>query len=122
VLLPKSDKSKFLSLVGFTQENPDALETAIRQLIATHDAIEDRRNEFGTYYRVEGELIGVNGVNSDVITVWIIQNEIDDTFRFVTLRVRKRITFWLGWWRRHASSLQAAPTPLLDGNLFIFGP
>jgi Type II restriction endonuclease EcoO109I len=28
----------------------------------------------------------------------------------------------LGWWRRHASSLQAAPTPLLDGNLFIYGP
>ncbi len=35
LLVPKAknDKSKFLSLAGFTQENPDVLEVAIRALI-----------------------------------------------------------------------------------------
>jgi len=60
LLLPKEvdDKSKFLAQAGFTQENPEILEAAIRELIQTHDAILDRSNEYGQFYRVEGPLIG----------------------------------------------------------------
>lgn len=44
LLIPqrKNDKSGFLAQVGFTQENPDLLEQAIRKLIAENEAIVDR--------------------------------------------------------------------------------
>ena len=64
----KNDKSRFLAQVGFTAENPIVLETAIRNLIAENDAIIDRRNEYGTFFRVEGELRGPSGILS-VVTV-----------------------------------------------------
>ncbi len=80
-----SDKSLFLARAGFTSENPDALENAIRKIIAENDAIHDRTNKFGDYYEVEGELIGVNGVNLGVVTIWIVRIEDKDIYRFVTL-------------------------------------
>lgn len=42
VFRPESDKSQFLALAGYTQANPDALESAIRTMIATYDAVLDR--------------------------------------------------------------------------------
>jgi hypothetical protein len=80
----KSDKSQFLAKAGFTQANPAELAQAIRHLIAEHEAIVDRRNEYGVFYRVEGELNGPDGALV-VVTVWI-QQEIDGVFRFVTLK------------------------------------
>jgi hypothetical protein len=80
----KSDKSQFLAQAGFTEDNPAELAQAIRRLIAEHEAVVDRRNEYGTFYRVKGELKGPDGVLA-VMTVWI-QQEIDGAFRFVTLK------------------------------------
>ena len=80
----KSDKSQFLAQAGFTQDKPAELAQAIRRLIAEHEAVVDRRNEYGAFYRVEGKLKGSEGV-LEVVTVWI-QQEIDGTFRFVTLK------------------------------------
>ena len=42
---PKDDKSKYLARAGFTLANPDALKTALIQLIQTNPAIEDLTNE-----------------------------------------------------------------------------
>ena len=72
LLIPqrRNDKSGFLAQAGFTQENPDLLEQAIRQLIAENNAILDRQNEYGTFYRVDGSLYGPKGLLSTV-TVWI---------------------------------------------------
>ena len=86
VFQPENDKSKFLAQAGFTQENPDALETAIRDLIARHDAVLDRQDRFGDFYRVEGTLYGVNNRSLAVVTVWIIRTEESDVYRFVTLK------------------------------------
>jgi hypothetical protein len=63
LLVPKlkDDKSKFLAQAGFTQNNPDDLRVAIRQLIQDNTAIADGTNEYGTFYRVEGMLQGING-------------------------------------------------------------
>jgi hypothetical protein len=80
----KNDKSGFLAQAGFTQENPDLLEQAIRQLIAENEAILDRQNEYGMIYRVVGELRGLAGVLSTV-AVWI-QLTNDNRYRFVTLK------------------------------------
>lgn len=81
---PKNDKSAFLAQAGFTQENPDALEAAIRHLIRDNDAVQDRENEYGGFYRVSGVLYGVTN-NLDVVTVWIYSAK-DGSYRFITLK------------------------------------
>jgi hypothetical protein len=87
LLVPKTrnDKSRFLAQAGFTQENPEALRLAIQSQAIDKEAIEEKSNEYGTFYQVAGELIGVNGVSLSVITVWL-QRQINGTFQFVTLK------------------------------------
>jgi hypothetical protein len=80
----RNDKSKFLAKGGFTQANPDDLELAIRQLIEENEAIEDRTDQFGTFYDVKGRLRGVNGIDLGVVTIWLHQS-IESNFRFITL-------------------------------------
>lgn len=86
LLIPqrKNDKSGFLAQAGFTQDNPDLPEQAIRQLIAKNEASLDRQNEYGTFYRVIGNLYGPNDVLLTV-TIWI-QLTNDNHYRFVTLK------------------------------------
>ncbi|MBE9189661.1 hypothetical protein IQ230_04635 [Gloeocapsopsis crepidinum LEGE 06123] len=84
----RSDKSKFLAQAGFTQDNPKALREAIQSLVATGETIEDRSNEYGTFYQVSGQLTGVNGITLAVVTIWL-QRQIDGKFQFVTLKPRK---------------------------------
>ena len=83
----EDDKSKFLAQAGFTQANPEQLKQAIILLIQTHKAISDRQNKYGTYYRVEGPLIGPNGKLA-VVTVWI-ERTIDGKIQFVTLKPKR---------------------------------
>ena len=80
----KNDKSRFLAQAGFSLENPDVLEVALRRLIAEHEAISDREDAYGVYYRVEGNLHGPDGILR-VITIWI-RLHADGTIRFVTLK------------------------------------
>jgi hypothetical protein len=84
----KNDKSKFLAQAGFTQNNPDELKLAIYQLISIVELIEDLTNEYGTFYRVEGILIGINQKKLSVVTIWL-KRKIDDQFQFVTLKPKK---------------------------------
>ena len=88
VFKPRNDKSKFLAQAGFTLENWQALKTAIENLIQSVEAVEDDQNEYGTFYRVEGELIGTNNVKLSVTTIWL-QRKIDNQFQFITLKPRK---------------------------------
>jgi hypothetical protein len=85
VLKARNDKSRFLAQAGFTEENPEALKLAIQRQAADKEAIEQKSNEYGTFYQVEGELFGVNGVSLSVITIWL-QRLIDGKFQFVTLK------------------------------------
>jgi hypothetical protein len=85
ILKTRNDKSQFLAQAGFTQENPEALMLAIQRQVLDKEAIEEKSNEYGTFYQVAGELIGVNGVSLSVITVWL-QRQIDGKFQFVTLK------------------------------------
>lgn len=89
VLRVEDDKSKFLAQAGFTIENPGALEGAIRQLLRDNDAIRDRVNEYGEYFRVVGDLIGVNGRVLRIVTIWIVKAKSDGKYRFVTLNQRR---------------------------------
>lgn len=85
---PQDDKSKFLAQAGFTQDNPADLLLAIRLLAESVEAAEDRDNEYGIFYRLEGELQGVNGRNLSVVTIWL-RWHLDGKFRFVTLKPKK---------------------------------
>jgi len=69
---------------GLHRRTPDRLEQAIRQLIAGNEAIPDRQNEYGAFYRVEGVLVGPEGVLL-AVTIWI-QQTFEDRYRFVTLK------------------------------------
>jgi hypothetical protein len=80
----KNDKSGFLAQAGFTLENPEDLDNALRQLIAENEAISDRHDEYGLFFRVEGDLLGPHGILS-VVTIWILRTN-DDQYRFVTLK------------------------------------
>lgn len=92
VFQPENDKSKFLGLAGFTQDNPDALEAALRELIAEENAQFERHESYGDFYRVEGLLKGVSGHHLQVITIWIRRDEEGEKahYRFVTLMPGKK--------------------------------
>lgn len=86
LLVPKplDDKSRFLGRAGFTPAHPQTLDAAIRALAAAEPAIQDCVNEYGTFWRVEGLLMGPDrGI--PVVTIWI-QRHADGRFRFITLK------------------------------------
>jgi hypothetical protein len=85
---PRNDKSKFLAQAGFTQENSEALKLAIRTQALSTEAVEEKINEYGIFYQVEADLIGINGTILSVITVWL-ERQIDGKFQFVTLKPSK---------------------------------
>lgn len=84
----RNDKSKFLAQSEFTLDNPEALKAAIRLLVEESEAVEDRRDEYGIFYQVMGELVGANAVNLSVVTIWL-QRRIGEKFQFVTLKPLK---------------------------------
>jgi hypothetical protein len=86
----RNDKSRFLAQAGFTQDNPAILRSAIQLVIDSGEAIADRTNEYGTFYQVEGELIGNNGVSLSVTTIWL-ERSIDGRFQFVTLKPSREV-------------------------------
>jgi hypothetical protein len=47
------------------------LKLAIQTQALSTEAVEEKINEYGTFYQVEADLIGVNGVSLSVITVWL---------------------------------------------------
>ena len=55
-------------------------------MLAEHDAVYDRSDRFGDFYRVEGTLRGVNERDLLVVTIWIIRTDQDGLYRFVTLK------------------------------------
>jgi len=81
----RNDKSKFLAQAGFTTDDSEALRAAIQSIARTGEAVEDRKNDYGVFYQVVGELVGVNGVTLSVVTIWL-QRQIDGKFQFVTLK------------------------------------
>lgn len=85
VFKPRNDKSCFLARAGFTIENWQTLKLSIQQLSQTVEAIPDRTNEYGTFYKVSGELQGINEVNLFVVTIWL-KRQSDNKFQFITLK------------------------------------
>jgi len=60
---------------------------AVRRLADTIDAVEDRTDDYGTFYRVSGMIEGPTGTLS-VVCIWM-QPSVDGAFRFITLKPAK---------------------------------
>jgi len=80
----KGDKSRFLARAGFALDNSPDLDLALRRLVRDNDAQFDRVDEYGTYYRVVGDLEGCNGISLAVVTIWIERSS-NGAIQFVTL-------------------------------------
>jgi len=83
----QDDKSKWLAQVGFTLANPHQLKSALVELIQTYDAVPDRSNKYGIFYRVEGDLQGISG-NLSVVAIWLKRSQ-DQIIQFITLKPKK---------------------------------
>ncbi|MCO6452003.1 MAG: hypothetical protein J5I90_14565 [Caldilineales bacterium] len=81
---PRNDKSRFLERAGFTVRNHQLLANSIRQQATGNDAIIDRNDNYGTFYRVEGILVGPIAALA-VVTIWL-QDAHSDVYRFITLK------------------------------------
>ncbi|HUN05770.1 MAG TPA: hypothetical protein PLQ56_04195 [Aggregatilineales bacterium] len=88
VFREKNDKSGFLNKAGFTLDEPEKLEDAIRKLISEHELETDGEDEYGQYVRVEGSMTGPNGHIIEVVTIWM-QRTGDETYRFITLKPKR---------------------------------
>jgi hypothetical protein len=58
---------------------------AIRRLTVGAEATEDGTNEYGIFYRLEGILVGPNGHELRVVTIWLRWHT-DGSLHFVTLK------------------------------------
>ena len=88
VLLPKDDKSQFLQKAGYTLENWQQLEIDLREQILTQPAKFVETTIYGSKYRIDAILRGVNGVELEVTTIWMLTNQ---QAKFVAL-VPKRLS------------------------------
>ena len=82
VLLPKDDKSKFLAKAGYTLDNWQQLEQDLRTQVLTQPAELIEVNRYGEKYTIRACLRGINGLELNILTIWIVAN---DTTKFVTL-------------------------------------
>ncbi|XWK86093.1 MAG: hypothetical protein U7127_17940 [Phormidium sp.] len=79
----KDDKSGFLAQAGYSLDNWQQLERDLRSLLINKATL-DRQSSFGNIYKIEGVLVGPNGVSIQVATFWIVDSFSNET-RFVTL-------------------------------------
>jgi hypothetical protein len=85
LLVPReqNDKAKFLAQAGFTLKHVEALMTAIEQLFLVGKLKEDSSNEYGTFYRIEGELTDPEGHGLTVVSICLKQ-PLTDKYRLLS--------------------------------------
>ena len=86
VLLPKDDKSQFLHKAGYTLGNWQQLEADLRSQILPQPAQFLENTKYGDKYKIEAKLKGVNGIEIEVTTIWMIKNQ---QTKFVTLSPKR---------------------------------
>ncbi|MEP6664246.1 MAG: DUF6883 domain-containing protein [Verrucomicrobiota bacterium] len=82
-LRDEDDKSQFLALAGYTLAHVDKLFEDLRALLE-RDAEFIQTTEYGDKYRIHGRLIGPNGRQLSVTTIWMTEEATGRT-KFVTL-------------------------------------
>jgi hypothetical protein len=82
--LPENDKSPFLSQAGYVINDPEQLESDLREQILSLEADFIGHDRFGDRYEIRGQLIGPNGISLAVVTIWMTEHETGQT-KFITL-------------------------------------
>jgi len=67
-------KAAFFQRMGYSADNWEAFEEAIRDLISVQDVSKSEMSQYGNKFVVEGPLIGLLGDPVQIVTVWIILN------------------------------------------------
>ena len=90
IVLPRSDKSLYLSGAGYKMDNWPILEQDLIRLATSGEAVFEEEDSYGPSFSVSGELIGPNGRSIGVKTIW--KRDIDQKItKFITLYPRKRL-------------------------------
>ena len=76
-------KARFFAQLGFSVDEWDRLERALREQHLTKDAESAGMNEFGQTFTIHATLKGPSGASAKVISVWFIRTG-EDHPRFVT--------------------------------------
>ena len=84
----RNDKSKFLEQAGYTLTNWEILETDLRSLFMNGIIIFEEETEYGKIYSVSSKLIGPNGKELEIKTIWMRDEKKAQT-KFVTLYPEK---------------------------------
>jgi hypothetical protein len=81
---PDNDKSQFLELAGYTLDNWHMLLEDIRTQLLPVEADLIRKTAYGNLFKIQGKLLGPNGVSLRVITIWMKEYASGQT-KFITL-------------------------------------
>jgi hypothetical protein len=65
-------KATFFGRIGYSRGDWQLLIASLRAIVASEDATPGDRSAFGHKYEVRGTLVGPNGRDAKVVTVWII--------------------------------------------------
>jgi hypothetical protein len=79
----------FQRRLGYDKDNYEPLLEQIEALVWDGEAIATKLDEHGQRYQVDLEIMGVEGQRVMVRTGWIVEPDVEDAARLVTLYVRK---------------------------------
>ena len=70
-------KAKFFIQCGFSPKSPDQLKNALLNHALLNEVTEEKTNPFGVKYVIKGEINAPDGTNPAILSVWIIENEVE---------------------------------------------
>jgi hypothetical protein len=82
---PKSDKSGYLALAGYSLENWEVLKNDIIKAMEASEIAKVTQTNWGIQFEIKSEWYGPNGRLIKVITIWQ-QDEGSNSARFITLK------------------------------------
>ncbi|MBF0376778.1 MAG: hypothetical protein HQK72_04785 [Desulfamplus sp.] len=85
----RNDKSKWLAEAGYTLENWQILEIDLRNQILSQHATEIEQTEFGQMFEINGIIVGPNGKELSVITIWM-RDYVTCNTKFITMYPYKK--------------------------------
>ncbi|WP_363319185.1 DUF6883 domain-containing protein [Microcoleus sp. PH2017_01_SCD_O_A] len=84
VYQPKDDKSEYLALAGYNQENWQILKRDIMEAVEGAEVAEVTSTGWGTRFKVKIQWYGPNNRLVKVVTIWQ-QDEASEMVKFITL-------------------------------------
>ncbi len=76
-------KAAFFETLGYSASDWARLESDLRQLAMTGDAMLGKQTKYGQHYEIRGTLRKPSGKAAELITIWIVRLS-EDAPRFIT--------------------------------------